>query len=68
MCLTISQAYEEVLNLEKGDFYQSITEFQNYKVWQDVYKKKIKGMSVYIKFKKVNDRFLLTSFKLDESQ
>ncbi|NQT57309.1 MAG: type II toxin-antitoxin system MqsR family toxin, partial [Desulfobacteraceae bacterium] len=47
--------------------YKSTTEIYNNKVWQDVYKKEIKGIPVYIKFKLFQDHFLLTSFKPDES-
>ena len=67
MCLTVSQAYEEILNLENKDFYKSVTEISNNDVWQDVYKKKLQGMPVYIKFKLVGDNFLLTSFKPNEN-
>jgi len=58
----------ESWGLEKKDFHKSVTEIYNSQVWQDVYKKKIKGMPIYIKFKIVNDEFLLLSFKLDENQ
>jgi hypothetical protein len=68
MCLTISQAHEEILNLENKNFYKSIPDNCNPKVWQDVYKKEIKGFPVYIKFKIVDDMFLLMSFKPNKSK
>ncbi|MBW2614786.1 MAG: type II toxin-antitoxin system MqsR family toxin [Deltaproteobacteria bacterium] len=44
LCLTIGQAYEEILKLEPKDFYKSGTEPYNQQVWQDTYKKEIKGV------------------------
>ena len=67
MCLTIFEACQEILKLETKDFYHSITEIKNNRVWQDVYKKKIKGTKTYIKFKIFDGGFLLMSFKPDES-
>jgi len=67
MCLTIFEAYLEILDLEPRDYYKSMPDYFNNKVWWDVYKKKVKGMTVYIKFKITKDRFLLTSFKPDGS-
>lgn len=58
------EAYEEILNLQKQHFYKSVSEYSNPKVWQDVYKKDIRGVLIYIKFKITEDgKFLLTSFK-----
>lgn len=68
MGLTIFEAYQEILQLEYKDLYKSVTETYNYKVWQDVYKKKIKETPAYIKFKIVSGEFLLLSFKPDENQ
>ena len=67
MGFSVYEAHQEILNLEPSDFYKSMTENYNHRVWQDVYKKKIKGISVYIKFKIFEDQFLLTSFKPDEN-
>ena len=67
---SIEEAYEEILNLERKDFRKSITEYFNHRVWQDVYKKRIKDVPVYIKFKivKRDNCFLLLSFKKDEQK
>ncbi len=67
---SIEEAYQEILNLEQKDFCKSITEYYNHRVWQDVYKKIIKGVPIYIKFKIVTNenRFLLSSFKKDEEK
>lgn len=64
---TLEQAYDEILNLELGNFYKSTTEYFNPRVWYDVYKKRIGDTSVYIKFKIVSgtEKFLLSSFKKD---
>jgi len=65
---SITEGYQEILNLENSNFYESATEPYNRKVWQDVYKKVIKGIPIYIKFKIFRGNFLLTSFKRDQSQ
>jgi hypothetical protein len=64
---SLDQAYDEILNLDSEHFYKSTTEKFNPQVWYDVYKKKIGGNHVYIKFKIVSDtsQFLLSSFKED---
>ena len=67
MGFSVYEAYQEILKLEPSHLYKSTTEIYNNKVWQDIYKKNIKGISVYIKFKVFEDQFLLTSFKPDES-
>ena len=43
-----------------------MTEYHNYKVWQDVYKVKIGDLPIYIKFQITNGRFLLRAFKENE--
>lgn len=61
---------ETILELESKDFYKSTTEYANHKVWQDVYKKTVRNVRLYIKLKvvKINGQLLLiTSFKEDES-
>ena len=68
MCLTLYEAHLEILELEIKDYWHSVTDFYNNQVWQDVYKKKIKGVNVYIKFKIFNNEFQLLSFKPDESK
>lgn len=67
MCFTMHEAYEEILKLEQKDFYKSGTQPYNQRVWQDTYKKEVKGCRIYIKFKVSKGKFLLTSFKQDES-
>ncbi|MDZ7696050.1 MAG: type II toxin-antitoxin system MqsR family toxin [Deltaproteobacteria bacterium] len=66
--LSVYEAHQEILTLESRHFYKSTTEIFNHTVWQDVYKKEIKGISVYIKFKICEGKFLLTSFKPDETE
>jgi len=67
MCFTMHEVYEEILKLERKDFYKSGTQPNNQRVWQDTYKKEVKGCRIYIKFKVSKGKFLLTSFKQDES-
>ena len=66
MGFSVYEAHQEILNLEQKHFRKSMTENFNNKVWLDVYKKEIKGVLVYVKFKKLKDQFLLTSFKPDK--
>jgi len=65
---TVYEAHQVILELEAADFIKSRTEVWNNKIWQDTYIKEIKGKRIYIKFKKFNGNFLLTSFKPDESE
>ena len=62
-----TEVYDEILKLERNNFYKSTTELFNHKIWQDVYKKKIKDLPIYIKFQVVNNQFLLRSFKIDKN-
>lgn len=65
---SLEEAFETILNLSDQDFFQSITEYYDHTTWQDVYKKVVKNIPVYIKFKiSLNEeRFVLLSFKKDE--
>lgn len=60
-----TEVYDEILKLERHNFCKSTNEYYNHKVWLDVYKKTIRDIPIYIKFKLVNDSFLLSSFKVD---
>ncbi len=62
-----TEVYEIILNLQKDDFYKSTTTYHNHRIWQDVYKKAIKNLPIYIKFQITGDGFLIRSFKRDES-
>jgi hypothetical protein len=62
---SVEEMHEQVLTLEMNDFYKSDPDLYNHRVWQDAYKKEIKGKSIYIKFKVFKGKFLLTSFKPD---
>ncbi|MGM0663905.1 MAG: type II toxin-antitoxin system MqsR family toxin [Thermodesulfobacteriota bacterium] len=60
-----TEVFDEIQKLEAHDFYKSTTEYSNHKIWQDVYKKTINHIPIYIKLK-LNDNFLLVlSFKQD---
>lgn len=65
---TRTEIMDTVLSLEKGDFFHSINERANHKSWQDVYKKEVRGILLYIKLKiaSVGDReVVILSFKRD---
>lgn len=67
---SILETYLSILSLEPKDFYKSVSEYEDHTVWQDVYKKKIGNVPIYIKFKIVEtkNKFLLQSFKKDEQE
>jgi motility quorum-sensing regulator / GCU-specific mRNA interferase toxin len=59
-----------VLGLNKGDFDKTTTDNRNHKVWQDVYRKTVNGLNLYIKLKitSTDDKqVLVLSFKRDEN-
>lgn len=60
-----TEVYQQILSLKSNDFYKSTSEYYNHKVWQDVYKKEINGIPIYIKFKLIEGSFIITSFKKD---
>ncbi len=65
-----TEAIDIVCTLERKDFYKSTTENYNNKIWQDVYKKKVDDLRLYIKLKisVIDDQELVvTSFKLDDN-
>ncbi len=58
-----SQAmFNEVLNLERGEFCKSMTSYNNHKIWQGVYHHASPAGMLYIKRTVVND-VLVVSFK-----
>jgi hypothetical protein len=59
-----------VSSLDRGDFDKTTTENLNHKVWQDVYRKTVNGLSLYIKLKVTRiegKQVLIVSFKRDEN-
>lgn len=66
--LSETEAKEFILTLETKDFFKSITEYFNHKVWQDVYKKTHREINLYIKLKISEHKgqyLLILSFKPD---
>ncbi len=55
-----------ILALEPGDFYKSMTSYENSKEWQDVYQPSTPYGDVYLKLIVAND-VLIISFKESES-
>ena len=51
-----------ISKLKASDFYKSMTTHTNNKVWQDVYRPKIKAGNIYLKLT-VTDDVLIVSFK-----
>lgn len=48
--------------LGRKDFYKSMTTHSNNRIWQDVYHGEWNGISLYIKFQRV-DEYFVVSFK-----
>lgn len=65
---TETDAYDQIRKLEWHNFCKTTNENYNHNVWQDVYKKTINNVPVYIKFKLFKGCFLLTSFKKDTDE
>lgn len=65
-----TQIVEVLLDLENKDFYKSMTSYSSNRIWQDVYKKRVKSENVYTKFKVTQDGqgdVVILSFKRDEN-
>lgn len=65
-----TEAYEIVVDLDQKDFVKSTTERTNHRTWQDVYKKRVRSLDLYIKLKIVDlegQHVLILSFKKDEN-
>lgn len=55
-----------IAQLNAQDFYKSVTEYHNTRVWQDVYKTTVHAVNIYIKLKVVGEGaqlLLVLSFK-----
>lgn len=62
--LTRSDVVAVVQGLKRSDFEKSMTTYANHKVWQDVYKPRVFGLPLYVKFQRdANTGMLLVSFK-----
>lgn len=61
------KAVQDVLvTLEPKNFYKSTTEYENHAVWQDVYRKMVNDVEIYVKLKvsSIDGKLLLIlSFK-----
>lgn len=64
-----TEIYDEVLALQMNEFHHSV-EGDRDGIYQDVYKKRIRNIPIYIKFKKIGkygDKVQVLSFKRDEN-
>lgn len=50
-----TEIIEIVLSITSRDFYKSMTEYEDYKIWQDVYKPRHGDLDLYIKLQKSTD-------------
>lgn len=57
-----ADALAVVQRLTRKNFYKSMTTHADHRVWQDVYHGQCNGASLYIKFQRVGDYFVV-SFK-----
>ena len=53
---------EIILNLTNKNLYKSMTTYQNNKIWQDVYFKKMNELELYIKLQ-ISEQAIIISFK-----
>jgi len=51
-----------ILSLTNKNLYKSMTTYQNNKIWQDVYFKKINNIELYIKLQ-ISEQAIIISFK-----
>lgn len=58
-----SDIYDVILELVPGDFYKSMTFYNNSTIWQDVYRPVLKGIKAYIKISIINNQSVLIQFK-----
>lgn len=57
-----ADALDVVQGLKRGNFYKSMTTHADHRDWQDVYHSEWNGISLYIKFQRDGDYFVV-SFK-----
>lgn len=57
-----ADALAVVQKLTRKNFYKSMTTHADHRVWQDVYHGQYKGVSLYVKFQRV-DVYFVVSFK-----
>ena len=59
-----SEVVAVIQALTLADFEKSMTSMTNHKIWQDVYKPKVGGRTLYVKFTRdAKDALFLISFK-----
>ncbi len=57
-----SEVAAEILALEIDEFYKSMTTYNDYRVWQDVYRHQSRAGMLYVKLTVIDD-VLVVSFK-----
>jgi motility quorum-sensing regulator/GCU-specific mRNA interferase toxin len=50
-----TEVQHSIAQLTARDFYKSVTEYRNARVWQDVYKTTVNAVDIYIKLKVIGD-------------
>ena len=64
MGMTRADMMRVIQGLGRGDFYKSMTTYQDHSIWMDVYHGRAEGYEIYIKFvQDVVTDFTCTSFK-----
>lgn len=51
-----------IQNMQRGNFYKSMTTHRDHRVWQDVYQARWRDKALYVKFQKAGEFFVI-SFK-----
>ncbi len=61
---TEEQIVETILSLEMNSFYKSMTSYEDYSLWQDVYKMLLEDTHrAYIKIQIISENSVIVSFK-----
>jgi motility quorum-sensing regulator/GCU-specific mRNA interferase toxin len=60
--MSLLEAWIVVQELTVANFYKSMTVYADHRVWQDVYYADWKGKSLYIKFQR-HEEYFIVSFK-----
>ena len=61
--LVLDDVEKVVLQLNRSNFYKSMTTYKNHKLWQDVYHASYLGYELYVKFMVDDEGYLVVSFK-----
>jgi len=62
LLMTETEALQVIQSLSVARFHKSMTTYADHRLWQDVYHTSYRGKSLYVKFQKLDEYFVI-SFK-----